>query len=100
MRKQTIIRAALLAGPLLALCACADTEPKTDWQFGESVNSTMKSQIANPQAGGDRPVTGMDGPVAAKAAKRHESLGEEKQDDNVLKVNFKPVPNQGGSAAK
>jgi len=100
MPKLTIIRAALLALLLSGLCACADSEPKTDWKFGESVESTMKSQIANPEAGGDRPVTGMDGQVAAKAAKRHENMGEDKQDDNVLKVNFKQVPNQGGAAAK
>ncbi|GFK93684.1 hypothetical protein NNJEOMEG_01518 [Fundidesulfovibrio magnetotacticus] len=101
MRPDTALRAALLAAALLALAACADQEPKTEWKFGESVQSTMQSQVANPGAGGDKPVTGMDGQAAAMAANRHEKMGEEKQGEGVFEKILKNIaPGQGQSGSK
>lgn len=74
------------AAALLTLCAlgCAEESKRTNWEYGESVQSVMQSQVLNPQAGGDAPVTGMDGEAALRAAKRQEALGEEKKADGVM----------------
>lgn len=83
---MTTIRPFALAGVLFALSAagCAEESARTDWVYGESVNSTMKSQVLNPEAGGDTPVRGMDGPTAMQNLKRHDAQGSSDKKNGVL----------------
>uniref|UniRef100_A0A7C4ELP7 Lipoprotein n=1 Tax=Fundidesulfovibrio putealis TaxID=270496 RepID=A0A7C4ELP7_9BACT len=83
---MTTIRQFAIAGALVALFAtgCAEDKPRTEWVFGDSVPSTMQSQILNPDAGGDKPVRGMDGPTAMQNLKRHDAMGSEDKQDGVL----------------
>ena len=76
------IRLMAPAAALALFCAvsgCNESTNRTTWEYGESVHSVMQSQILNPEAGGDRPVVGMDGEAALRAAKRHEAMGEDKK---------------------
>ncbi|WP_243368273.1 hypothetical protein [Fundidesulfovibrio soli] len=73
---------AVLASALL--CACAESDRYAEWKPGESVRANMEAQRLNPDAGGDKPVTGMDGVAAMQAVKRYEKRGEEKKSQGVL----------------
>lgn len=74
----TIVLASALAS------GCADSDRYAEWKCGESVRATMDAQRLNPDAGGDKPVTGMDGVAAMQAVKRYEKRGEEKKSQGVL----------------
>jgi hypothetical protein len=73
--------------PLLALAAalgaCAETTPRWDSSFGNSVRSTFAAQVANPAAArNNNPVVGMDGRAAMTAQKKYES-GEAAQESSA-----------------
>lgn len=61
--------------PVLAACA-STTTPRTDEQFGSSLNSLKALQTSNPAASQDTdPVRGMDGKAAGSAMRAyHESF--------------------------
>jgi|GEM_PF-2016701 len=48
--------------------------------FGSSVNTALAEQTANPEAGGDAPVVGLNGRYGAAAAAKYEQGPREKQD--------------------
>lgn len=57
-----------------ALSACAQTTPRWDSTFGNSVRSTFAAQIINPAAVRNTdPVVGLDGPAAMTAQKKYET---------------------------
>jgi hypothetical protein len=64
---------ALLAAPMLALCAgCAGT-PHADASFGDSVRAAIAAQLVDPAAAHNAsPVNGVDGRAAAAANERYE----------------------------
>jgi hypothetical protein len=65
--------------------ACADSEHRySQWKCGDSMRTTMQSQILNPEAGGDQPVVGMDGVAAERAIQRYEKRGDDKKGQGVL----------------
>lgn len=55
------------------LSACAQTTPKLDQQFGESVRQSRERQTLNPLAGGDAPVNGIDAAAARESIGRYRS---------------------------
>ena len=64
--------------PLLALAAtlagCAETTPRWDSSFGNSVRSTFAAQVINPAAARNtNPAGGMDGQAAMTAHIKYES---------------------------
>ncbi|WP_206085586.1 hypothetical protein [Massilia polaris] len=73
--------------PLLALAAtlaaCAETTPRWDSSFGNSVRSAFAAQVINPAAARNtKPVGGMDGRAAMTAHKKYES-GEASQEPSA-----------------
>lgn len=47
------------------LCACQNTMPRYEREFGQSVRNTMQAQIINPNASKNQdPVKGLDGRAA------------------------------------
>ena len=47
------------------LCACQNTMPRYEREFGQSVRNTMQAQIINPDASKNQdPVKGLDGRAA------------------------------------
>lgn len=58
---------------VVILSACATTTPQWDQQFGQSVRQTRSQQTLHVQAGGDAPVSGVDGVVARDAIGRYRS---------------------------
>lgn len=64
--------------PLLALAAtltaCAETTPRWDSTFGNSVRSSFAAQVINPAAvRNNNPVGGIDGRAAMTAQKKYET---------------------------
>ena len=67
------IRGAAVLALALAAGGCASTTPRYDAQFGDSVRSTMASQVADPAAvRNTNPVSGLDGPAARAAQANYE----------------------------
>ncbi|MCJ2164426.1 MULTISPECIES: hypothetical protein [unclassified Pseudodesulfovibrio] len=50
--------------------------------FGSSVRMAVASQTANPEAGSDALVVGLDGKYAAAAAEKHQAGPKEKSERN------------------
>lgn len=56
------------------LAACAETTPRWDSTFGDSVRSTFAAQVVNPAAvRNTNPVAGIDGRAAMAAQKKYET---------------------------
>ena len=56
------------------------TENSNTPAFGSSVNLAVAEQTANPEAGGDAPVVGIDGKYAAAAAAKYQEGPREKKE--------------------
>jgi len=70
MATMRMIAVTGLAAALLS--ACAQTTPRWDERFGESVRSNLAAQTINPAAGANRnPATGIDGKAARAAYERY-----------------------------
>jgi type IV pilus biogenesis protein CpaD/CtpE len=66
-------RRALMLALAASLAACAQTTPRWDSTFGNSVRSTFAAQIADPAAATNtNPVSGMDGRAARTAQEKYE----------------------------
>ena len=64
---------------LLLLAGCA-TEPSRE-PMGQSVRRAVHAQILNPEAGGDEPVAGLDGPAGTAVLKGYrDSFTPEKKE--------------------
>ena len=76
MKNHTLTKAVqgvVVLALALAASGCASTTPRYDAQFGDSVRSTMASQVADPAAVHNaNPVTGLDGPAARAAHANYE----------------------------
>jgi len=84
MRYFVWITLAVAAGLLLG---CRVNDQYT-WDYGRSYHTVFENQKLDPAAGDDRPVTGMDGTVAAAAYKRYEEAkpeSKEKPAPTILK---------------
>ena len=77
MNNRTLIlaiRGAAVLALALAAGGCASTSPRYDAQFGDSVRSTMASQVVDPAAVlNANPVIGLDGSAARAAHANYES---------------------------
>ena len=77
-RLCSISRRLLLLGAAASLAGCAETTPRWDSTFGDSVRSTFASQVANPAAARNtNPVAGMDGRAARTAQEKYERSASE-----------------------
>lgn len=92
--KPMIIPTLLLL--LAASAAACVPDRHSQWEYGGSVPATMQAQVLNPEAGSARPVTGLDGPSAMRAIKRHEMMGEKKPSDGVLESMAKALNGNKG----
>lgn len=78
--QNLLIYVALVGIMLQAGCGAMFKTEETTPPFGSSVTMAIRSQIANPEAGTDAPVVGIDGRYAAKVAEKYQSGPREKQD--------------------
>ena len=70
----------LLIPCLIALLAGCATEPPHA-PMGQSVRRAVQAQILNPEAGGDEPVAGLDGPAGQQVMQGYrDSFQPEKKD--------------------
>ena len=73
-RLRSFSRRALLLALAATVTACAETTPRWDSSFGNTVRSTFAAQIINPAAARNaNPVNGMDGRAAQAAQQKYES---------------------------
>ena len=78
--RLSISRSLSLLALAATLTACAETTPRWDSTFGNSVRSTFAAQVINPAAVRNaNPVGGIDGRAAMAAQKKYES-GEAAQE--------------------
>lgn len=75
-----MIYIALMGIMLQAGCGTMFQANETTPPHGSSVRMAVQSQIANPEAGGDAPVVGLDGRYAAKVAEKYQSGPKEKKE--------------------
>ena len=74
LTKIDAIQGAALLALALAASGCASTSPRYDAQFGDSVRSTMASQVVDPAAVHNaNPVAGIDGHAARAAHANYET---------------------------
>ncbi|MCC6070677.1 hypothetical protein ACFSQU_01090 [Massilia sp. GCM10020059] len=93
--RLSISRSLSLLALAATLAACAETTPRWDSTFGNSVRSTFAAQVINPAAvRNSNPVVGVDGRAAMAAQKKYES-GEGAQEPASP-----PTPMMIGSASK
>jgi uncharacterized protein YceK len=71
--QNVLIYIAIIGIMLQAGCGAMVTPDETTPPFGSSVNMAVRSQIANPEAGTDAPVVGLDGRYAAKVAEKYQN---------------------------
>ena len=72
-RLRSFTRRLLALALAASLAACAETTPRWDSTFGNSVRSTFAAQVANPCAARNpNPVSGMDGRAARSAQEKYE----------------------------
>lgn len=94
-RLCSISRSLLLLALAATVTACAETTPRWDSSFGNSVRSTFAAQVINPAAvRNTNPAGGIDGRAAMAAQKKYES-GEGAQETSSA-----PSTMMIGSAAK
>ncbi|WP_319542324.1 hypothetical protein [uncultured Pseudodesulfovibrio sp.] len=74
-----LIYLAIVGIMLQAGCGTMYQAEQTTPPFGSSVRMALKSQTANPEAGSDAPVVGIDGKYAAKAAEKYQAGPKEKE---------------------
>lgn len=73
-RLCSISRSLSLLALAATLAACAETTPRWDSSFGNTVRSTFAAQVINPAAARNtNPAGGMDGQAAMTAHKKYES---------------------------
>jgi uncharacterized protein YceK len=66
---------------IMLQAGCSAISPKESTPpFGSSVRMAVASQTANPEAGSDAPVVGLDGKYAASAAEKYQAGPKEKSD--------------------
>nr|WP_287412436.1 hypothetical protein [Pseudodesulfovibrio sp.] len=75
-----MIYLAIVGIMLQAGCGSMYEVDSTTPPFGSSVRMAVKSQTANPEAGSDAPVVGLDGKYAAKVAEKYQSGPKEKKE--------------------
>lgn len=93
--RLSISRSLSLLALAATLAACAETTPRWDSTFGNSVRSTFAAQVINPAAvRNSNPVAGVDGSTAMAAQKKYES-GESGQETSAA-----PTTLMVGSASK
>lgn len=74
IRLCSISRSVSLLALAAGVTACAETTPRWDSTFGNSVRSTFAAQVISPAAvRNTNPVDGIDGPAAMAAQKKYES---------------------------
>ncbi|MBZ2206064.1 hypothetical protein [Massilia soli] len=82
-RLCSIPRSLSLLALAATLTACAETTPRWDSSFGNSVRSTFAAQVINPAAVRNaNPAGGIDGRAAMTAQKKYET-GAGAQDTSV-----------------
>ncbi|EGB16157.1 hypothetical protein DND132_2954 [Pseudodesulfovibrio mercurii] len=78
--RNIMICTAMLGVMLLAGCGTLFEGKQSTPEFGSSVHMAVAGQTANPEAGGDAPVVGLDGKYAAEAMKKYQKGPREKSD--------------------
>ena len=74
IRLCSISRSLSLLALAATLTACAETTPRWDSSFGNSVRSTFAAQVINPAAvRNTNPAGGIDGRAAMTAQKKYET---------------------------
>lgn len=92
--RLSISRSLSLLALAATLTACAETTPRWDSTFGNSVRGAFAAQVINPAAArNNNPVGGIDGRAAMTAQKKYES-GEGAQEPSA------PTTLMIGSTAK
>lgn len=82
-RLCSISRSLSLLALAATVTACAETTPRWDSTFGNSVRSTFAAQVINPAAvRNTNPVGGIDGRAAMAAQKKYET-GESAQESST-----------------
>ena len=76
--QNLLIYLAMVGIMLQAGCGTMFEAEETTPSFGSSVTMAIRSQTANPEAGTDAPVVGLDGRYAAKVAEKYQSGPVEK----------------------
>jgi len=75
-----LVYLAIVGIMLQAGCGSMYEVDETTPPFGSSVRMALESQTANPEAGSDAPVVGIDGKYAAKAAEKYQAGPKEKKE--------------------
>lgn len=75
-----LIYLAMIGIMLQAGCGTIYEAKHTTPPFGSSVSMAIRSQTANPEAGTDAPVVGLDGRYAAKVAEKYQSGPADKKE--------------------
>ncbi|WP_207264657.1 hypothetical protein [Desulfovibrio sp. Huiquan2017] len=79
--RNILIYIAMVGIMLQAGCGTMFENDRTSPEFGSSVRMAVASQTANPEAGGDAPVVGIDGQYAAAMVARYQA-GPSTADDS------------------
>ncbi|NSL54729.1 hypothetical protein [Uliginosibacterium aquaticum] len=86
--------------PLLAACV-ASTTPRTDEQFGTSLNSLKAMQTSNPAASLDSdPVRGVDGKAAGEAMRNYNESFRQPAPTGMQTPSSGGTGSSGGSTTK
>lgn len=78
-----LIYLAIMGIMLQAGCGTVFQANETTPPHGSSVRMAVRSQIANPEAGGNAPVVGLDGKYAAKVAENYQKGPKEKKERDM-----------------
>jgi len=76
--RNILIYIAMVGIMLQAGCGTMFESERSTPPFGSSVRMAVASQTANPEAGGDAPVVGLDGKYADAVVKKHQEGPREK----------------------
>lgn len=78
--KNILIYLAIVGIMLQAGCGTMFEAAQSTPPFGSSVRMAVASQTANPEAGSDAPVVGLDGKYGAAAAEKYQAGPKEKKE--------------------
>jgi uncharacterized protein YceK len=81
--QNILIYIAMVAIMLQAGCGTMFEAKQTTPPFGSSVHMAIASQTANPEAGGDEPVVGLDGKYADVVVKKHQEGPRKKSESKA-----------------
>ena len=81
--QNILIYLAMIGIMLQAGCGTMFQAAETTPPFGSSVRMAVASQTANPEAGSDAPVVGLDGKYGAAAAAKYQAGPKEKEEREV-----------------